>query len=123
MKINTLVSTAVAALIALGGVVGCSSSGDSSDSGTSAPARDSWADDQADAANDAPTLDRDEALHEAWQSAVDTYSADLKLSICEAADKGGASAVKSFLTNEDEMPFVVEHPGYDAGEWVKYCAK
>lgn len=69
-----------------------------------------------------PTFDRNAALHEAWESARDTYPAELQLTICEAASKGGAPAVKGVLTDSDQMPFVVEHPDYDAGEWVKYCA-
>lgn len=110
MKITNLATATTAALIALGGVVGCSSSDGSASDKPTTPAV-------------APTLDRDAALQESWQSAVDTYSADLKLSICEAADKGGAKSVKAFLVDQDEMPFVVEHPDYDARQWVKYCAK
>lgn len=69
----------------------------------------------------APTFDRDAALRESWEQARDTYSADLKLSICEAAKEGGAASVGAVLTGED-MPFVVEHPEYDARQWAEYCA-
>jgi hypothetical protein len=68
-----------------------------------------------------PTFDAKAALHESWVSARDTYPADLKLDICEAAKKGGEADVKALLTDSDRMPFVVDHPDYDAGQWVIYC--
>lgn len=70
----------------------------------------------------APMFDRDAAQRESWESARDMYSADLKLSICDAAKKGGKAGVKALLTDSERMPFVVERPDYDAGQWVTYCA-
>ncbi|MCX4547289.1 hypothetical protein [Streptomyces sp. NBC_01500] len=102
-----LIGTALIA-VALSVTVGCSSN-------DSQPAK-------AAPKTSAPTFDRNAALHESWQSAVDTYPADLKLDICKAADKGGKGSVKALLTDNDQMPFVVEHPDYDAGQWVTYCA-
>lgn len=66
-------------------------------------------------------FDRNAELREAWQASVDTFPAALTLEVCEAADQGGAAGVEKFLTGE-EMPFVIEHPEYDAKQWVKYCA-
>ncbi|MBA9050776.1 MULTISPECIES: hypothetical protein [Streptomyces] len=69
-----------------------------------------------------PTFNQDDAKHEAWEQARDTYPAELKLSICDAAKKSGTKGVKAVLTDPDQMPFVVERPDYDAAQWVSYCA-
>lgn len=69
----------------------------------------------------APTFDKDAAKREAWEGAERTYSAQLKLRICDAAEEGGAAAIGAVLTDEEQMPFVVEDPEYDAQQWAKYC--
>lgn len=99
----------IIAALAVTALAGCSSSNDKAEP-TPVPS------------TSAPTFDKNAALHEAWTQARDTYPAELKLSICDAASKGGASEVEAVLTNSDDMPFVVEHPEYDAKQWVTYCA-
>jgi hypothetical protein len=73
-------------------------------------------------ASSAPVFDEDAELYEVWQQAETTYPAALKLTICEAAEKDGAAGVKAVLTDSEQMPFVVDNPDYDAGQWVTYCA-
>ncbi|MFC9620276.1 hypothetical protein ACFTXM_09830 [Streptomyces sp. NPDC056930] len=65
-----------------------------------------------------PTLDRDAALREEWEASSATYTASLKLDICDA---GSEAAIAKFLASDD-MPFVVDDPAYDAKQWVQYCA-
>lgn len=67
-----------------------------------------------------PTFDRDAALHESWEMARDTFPANLKLEICDAAKHGGEAEVRAYLTSE-EMPFEIPNPDYDAKQWVAYC--
>lgn len=72
-------------------------------------------------ASSAPAFDREAEQLNAWQMSVDTYPAQLKIDICDAASEGGAGAVEAFLTGDD-MPFVVDNPAYEAEQWAKYCA-
>jgi len=67
-----------------------------------------------------PTFDRDAALRESWEMARDTFPANLKLEICDAAKHGGEAEVRAYLTSE-EMPFEIPNPDYDAKQWVAYC--
>ncbi|MGW6920837.1 hypothetical protein ACWGA9_06070 [Streptomyces sp. NPDC054950] len=96
-------------------LAGCSSG--SSDTAAPAPSESSAA-----ATPSAPVFDQDAERYEAWQQTEATYPAALKLTICDAAKEGGAASVKAVLTDPDQMPFVVEDPEYDSGQWVKYCA-
>lgn len=102
----------VAAIIAAG-AVSCGASQDSTDSAVTPAAAQSKS-----AA--AETFDQTTEQREAWETTRDSYTAAIKLDICGAAKKGGAKAVRAYLVS-DEMPFEVEDPAYDAGQWVKYC--
>ncbi|MEU9560363.1 hypothetical protein [Streptomyces fumanus] len=70
------------------------------------------------AAVSAETFDREALRHEEWETSAETYTAALKLKICNA---GSEESIAKFLASDD-MPFVVDDPEYDAKQWAKYCA-
>ncbi|MFJ9408616.1 hypothetical protein [Streptomyces sp. NPDC101393] len=96
-----LTTFAASAVVALGVLTGCAS--------------------EAPAPKASPSFDRKSEEERDWRSLVQWTSAPHRLSICDAAGKGGEPEILALIKRE---AYLTTHAGAarDAPRWVKWCS-